>query len=56
MSVLPVAGDDPDDEEGDVEDWDEVTHGQRRPVFDHLITCITFVCFIHTSKKRSIPK
>ena len=37
MSVLPVAGEDPGDEEGDVEDGDEVTQGKRWPVLDHLI-------------------
>ena len=33
---LPVAGEDVDDEEGDVDNGDEVTHGESGPVVDHL--------------------
>ena len=36
ISVLPVADYDPDDEEGDVDNRDEVTHAECGPVVDHL--------------------
>ena len=36
ISLLPVADDDPDDETGDVDNRDEVTHAECGPVVDHL--------------------
>ena len=36
MSCLPVAGEDTDDEKGDVDERDEVTQGQCGPVASHL--------------------
>ena len=36
IKILPVADDDPDDEEGDVDNRDEVTHAECGPVVDHL--------------------
>ena len=36
MSILPVAGEDTDDENGDVDERDEVTQGQCGPVAPHL--------------------
>ena len=36
MCVLPVAGEDPDDKEGDEDDGDEVTHSEGGQVFANL--------------------
>ena len=42
-SSLPVAGEDADDENGDVDERDEVTQGQCGPVASHLCKVGLFV-------------